>query len=98
MKKWALLILLAVVMTFAADCLVTYPLAGPPPRRVEVIPASPGHGFVWIEGYWRWSGNAYFWVPGHHVKARSGYVWVPGYWQQKGRHWIWREGHWRRGR
>lgn len=29
-------------------------------------PAMPGHGFVWVDGYWSW--------------MRGRYVWVSGYW------------------
>src|SRR2546426_1096897 len=36
----------------------------PPPRRVEVVPVRPGPEFVWIDGYWGWSGPACAWVPG----------------------------------
>ncbi|MBI4190293.1 MAG: YXWGXW repeat-containing protein [Betaproteobacteria bacterium] len=29
---------------------------GPPPARVEIIPA-PRPGFVWAPGYWAWNGG-----------------------------------------
>lgn len=36
----------------------------PPPARVEIITARPGLDYVWIRGYWIWSGNDYQWVDG----------------------------------
>ena len=32
--------------------------APPPPRSMGVIGRSPGRGFVWTDGYWRWAGDA----------------------------------------
>ena len=32
--------------------------APPPPRAVGVVGRSPGRGFVWTDGYWRWGGQA----------------------------------------
>ena len=34
----------------------------PPPR--VYVPACPGPGYVWIEGYWDWSGGRSFWRNG----------------------------------
>lgn len=55
----------------------------PPPPRHEVIIASPGPDFVWIDGYW--GGE-----PGH-------YVWIPGRWERPPhRHMRWSAPHWDR--
>ena len=67
----------------------------PPAAQVEVIPAAPGPGYVWMPGYWTWRGSwvwvggAYVvqpkphvvWVRGHWAPSRGGYVWVNGYWR-----------------
>jgi hypothetical protein len=42
--------------------------AGRPPQPaplVEVVPAAPAPGYVWVKGHYRWEGNHWAWVPGH---------------------------------
>lgn len=69
----------------------------PPPARVEVVTRSPGSGYAWIGGYWRWGGNDYDWVPGRWVVPERGYRrWEAGRWIHKGHRWYWVEGRWRR--
>ena len=68
----------------------------PPPPRYGVIGVAPGPGYVWIDGFWGWSGNRYVWTAGRwaqppHAHAR----WVRGEWRHEGRGWRYREGHWR---
>jgi WXXGXW repeat (2 copies) len=49
----------------------------PPPRVVRVVPANPGPGFVWLDGYW-------YPVDGH-------YRWHQGYWTRppyEGARWV----------
>ena len=36
-----------------------------PPVRVEVKPPPPAPQYIWVEGYWQWTGRDYEWVPGH---------------------------------
>jgi hypothetical protein len=72
----------------------------PPPPRAEPIPSAPGPRFVWIPGYWYWTGRGYTWQAGYyaeppatgHVWVRSGWVhhngryrYVPGRWARPGR-------------
>lgn len=45
----------------------------PRPRSVGVVGRSPGRGFVWTDGYWRW---------GRGRRGRAGYAWVPGRWRR----------------
>ena len=76
---------------------VVYSERRPPPDRVEVIVASPGSGFVWVRGYWRWERADYVWTPGHWQPIARGYhKWVPGHWRQSRHRWYWIEGHWAR--
>lgn len=78
------------------DALPVYVKIAPPAARVEVRVASPGPGFVWVEGYHRWHGGAYVWVPGRWtLPPRPGAVWVPGHWKGTRRGWVWKAGHWR---
>jgi hypothetical protein len=49
----------------------------PPPPPVEVIVASPGPDYFWVEGYW--------------YPVRGRYIWHPGYWTlppYRGARWI----------
>jgi hypothetical protein len=73
-----------------------YVRTGPPPLRREVIVASPGPGYVWVPGYYRYDGRAYVWVGGRYERPpRARARWVAGHWQQERRGWFWVEGHWR---
>jgi len=42
--------------------------APPPPRVVHVVPARPGPGYYWIDGYWYPVGNHYKWRNGHWAR------------------------------
>jgi hypothetical protein len=67
----------------------------PPAVRVETQTVSPGPGYVWTGGYWRWSGNNYVWMPGSWLMPpRRAAVWVPGHWVNRGGGWVWIAGHW----
>jgi hypothetical protein len=77
---------------------VIYVQEPPPPLIVENCPPCPAQNYVWINGYWCWSGKKYVWKKGrwvpprHHgeywiepryEKHRHGYRYVPGYWDKK---------------
>jgi hypothetical protein len=68
----------------------------PPAPYVEVVPAVPFAGAVWIGGYWGWSGGRHSWVPGRWDRPRSGYGWTPHRWEQRGGRWHLHEGGWSR--
>ena len=73
-----------------------YVESGPPVDRIEVIPASPGFGYVWVGGRWGYVNNDYNWFPGRWVVPARGYTtWVPGRWDRDGRGWYYRDGRWR---
>ena len=69
----------------------------PPEPIVEVRPATPFGGAVWIPGYWQWNGFRHVWVGGHWSAPRAGWVWEPHHWQPTPRGYVWVRGHWRRG-
>lgn len=69
----------------------------PPAPRVEVRPAMPFAGAVWIPGYWQWNGVRHVWVAGRWSAPRAGWHWQPNHWRHTPRGWIWVPGHWRRG-
>jgi hypothetical protein len=67
----------------------------PPPATVEV--GYYGYhrpGFVWVNGYHRWSGSAWVWTPGYYQAERAGYYWVQPAWELRGNQYVWVEGHW----
>jgi WXXGXW repeat (2 copies) len=67
----------------------------PPPLRVETQTVAPGQGYVWMGGYWRWTGTDYVWVPGTWVvRPRPAAVWVAGHWVRRPGGWVWFPGHW----
>jgi WXXGXW repeat (2 copies) len=68
----------------------------PPVVRVETQPVSPGPGYIWTRGYWRWTGAQYVWVPGTWIARRTAAaVWVEGHWLRRPGGWVWIAGHWR---
>ena len=72
-----------------------YVRIAPPAPRYEVVPAVPP-GWVWVPGYWNWSGHRYVWVRGHRVHARRGEHWVGHRWRENHGRWHMERGHWDR--
>jgi hypothetical protein len=67
----------------------------PPPPRAYVVPARPGPGYAWVEGYWYPRGSRYTWRNGYWAKPPyQGAYWVNPYYA-KGRYYG---GYWDRGR
>ncbi len=83
----ALFVLLPVVL-LSACVVVPYPRQGgyygpvaggsgamvnAPTPYVEVVPAIPFPGALWIGGYWGWGGGKRQWVPGRWEQPRHGH-------------------------
>ena len=66
------------------------------PKNYIPRPVNARPGYVWIEGYWKWSAfyGTYIWVDGMWETDRPGYVWVPGYWESTPYGYFWIEGYW----
>ncbi len=64
-----------VVTRYQPGEVVVYRAPPPMPPEVEPPPA-PSAGYVWVSGYWEWSGR-WTWVDGHWAPSRPGYVWTP---------------------
>jgi hypothetical protein len=103
--KRALLVIPALAAALLAGCVVVPApggpasygepvLVAPPPPRVEYIGPPPVTGYIWLGGYWNWSGGRHAWVPGRWAAPRPGYVWVPHRWDRDGDHWRQRGGYW----
>ena len=72
-----------------------YVQAAPPAPMYETVPVSPGSGYYWVAGHWRWNGYRYVWVHGHYVyRPYAGAIWRPGHWVSGPSGWYWVEGHW----
>jgi len=56
----------------AADPGVVYPTAPPPDLIPEYPPPAPGYGYVWINGYWDWTGYEWTWNSGFWAPRQSG--------------------------
>jgi len=73
-----------------------YVSTAPPPIVVERPGPSPGQGWVWVPGFYRWNGRQYFWVNGRWERPpRPHQRWVAGKWvQDRHQGWFWVDGHW----
>lgn len=70
----------------------------PPPPRIEYMGYPPAVGYIWIDGYWGWTGHRHRWVPGRWEAPRPGYRWVPHRWHRDGKHWRQHGGSWEQDR
>jgi len=102
LKTFVSVTLLAAVLVSSAACATAAPRGrvylrvGPPAPLVETRIVSPGPGYVWVPGAYRWERNAYLWVPGRWDRPpRARAVWVPARWAHDRRGWYVVEGHWR---
>lgn len=71
-----------------------YPTVPPPAPIYEYRPPPPGWGYVWIDGYWDWTGYDWTWVPGFWEAERPGYIYVRPTYVFDGGHWIYRRSYW----
>jgi hypothetical protein len=82
-----------VTPAFARDDVSFSLHVGPPPPRVEVVPA-PRSGYVWAPGYWNWNGHKHVWVKGHYMRGHHNAHWVPDRWDHHDGRWRLEHGHW----
>jgi outer membrane lipoprotein SlyB len=68
----------------------------PPVAPVEVVDASPGPDYVWVDGEYDWNGVTWVWVGGHWgYPPRPHAVWVVGRRWHDGYGWHYQHGYWR---
>ena len=48
----------------------------PPPAYSEYVPPPPAPGYVWVSGYWDWTGYDWYWVHGLWTPARAGWYYA----------------------
>ena len=63
---------------------------------VEVAPAAPRTGYVWIKGHWHYNGARWIWRPGRYEASRRGARWVPAHYEGRGGAYYYVPGHWAR--
>lgn len=68
----------------------------PPPPVTETVVVSPGHGYIWVAGYWGWEHGRRIWVPGHwELPPRGHHTWVEPRWERRGHGYVFIRGYWR---
>ncbi|MGO8765685.1 MAG: YXWGXW repeat-containing protein [Limisphaerales bacterium] len=78
------------------DANTTVVASAPPPPQTDVVVASPGPDYVWVDGEWNWDGVSWVWVGGHWVyPPHPQAVWVVGGWYRGPHGWYHDRGHWR---
>lgn len=70
------------------------------PNRPKVLLKRPNynrHGYVWIEGHWKWSflARRYIWKKARWKKIKRNHYWVPGFWGANSGGFFWVEGYWK---
>src|SRR4051794_38303691 len=66
----------------------------PPPPVAEYRPYPPNPGYVWVDGYWDWTGYDWYWTNGFWAPPRQGYAYVrPAYTVDRGRY-VYHRGYW----
>jgi hypothetical protein len=71
--------------------------APPPPIVVEPRPVAPAVGYVWVDGYWHWTGRQYTWHRGYWAVPPRGYqYWVAPRYERHGHEYRYVPGHWDR--
>ncbi len=68
----------------------------PPPPPTQVVAASPGPNYVWVDGDWTWNGGAWVWIGGRWILPPYPHaIWVGPRWERGPYGWHRVPGHWR---
>lgn len=65
----------------------------PPAPLYEPVPY-PRMGYIWVPGYWDWSGSRYVWVRGSFMPERAGFVYRQPAWVHHNGGWVMEPGRW----
>jgi len=69
----------------------------PPPLAYGPVGVAPYPGWVWIDGYYDWSGSRWMWRPGRWARPpHRGYVWRGPSYERYRSGYRMRPGHWAR--
>ncbi|HJL50377.1 MAG TPA: hypothetical protein RMG45_31225 [Polyangiaceae bacterium LLY-WYZ-15_(1-7)] len=95
MRRLLLLVGLALATGCGGYVYATTTVRAPPTPYVEVAPPAPGPAYVWVDGYWQWTGVQYVWVRGYWaVPPQPGFVWSPAGWILDGGTYVFVHGRW----
>src|SRR5688500_19284165 len=62
----------------------------PPAPIVEYRPPPPGYGYLWVDGYWDWTGYDWTWNSGFWAPERAGYLYVRPQYVYDNNRWVYR--------
>jgi len=96
MKKLLIIPLLYVSISLLSCSGSGYVVTNRPNQPIYERPISPGVGYIWIDGDWRYRGNSYMWQEGRWDRQRGNRQWQTGTWQNRGNGFSWRSGRWHR--
>jgi hypothetical protein len=99
MKKFfiAAFAVIAIVISVSSCRSSAVVVSTPPPRPVYVRPATPGPGYIWVEGNYIRNGRGYIYKPGYWSVPPRRYrasSYRPGYWAPRGNTYHWHRGRW----
>ncbi len=84
-----------VLSAFAFQNCAPHYVAVAPAPPVEVRPAPPYAGAVWVSGGWGWYGGRHVWHDGYYAHPRPGRAWHDGEWRSSPRGYYYVHGRWR---
>jgi hypothetical protein len=92
-----LIVFTGAFITFSS-CVGGYVITEPSYNEVYVRPASPGIGYIWIDGDWRWNNRSHIYVHdhGYWTRPRPGRSYETGHWASGPRGKSWVRGRWNR--
>jgi cell wall-associated NlpC family hydrolase len=68
----------------------------PPAPIYETVGVAPGPGYLWIGGYYHWSGGGWVWYRGHYARPpHPGAAWVRARYEVRGGRRVYIAGYWR---
>ncbi len=76
------------------DYATVYPTSPAPEPVPEFRPAAPGYGYVWVDGYWDWSGYDWTWTSGYWAPQRTGFVYIAPQYVFMGGRPVYYRGYW----
>jgi hypothetical protein len=70
----------------------------PPAVIVERRPPQPPGEYIWIDGYWHWSGRQYVWMGGRWASPpHEHYIWIAPRYERHEQGYRYTPGQWREG-
>lgn len=81
------------VSTYCADVIVR---TAPPTASVVVVGRAPSPKYLWVGGYYRWTGSHYVLVAGRWMMPpRTGAIWIAPRWVPRSGGYVFVAGRWK---